>query len=186
VIVRATLTVRFEKTTLAPVLLSERSPPKEAVMKVSELMTQAVESCKMNHTLDCAAQIMWTHDCGCVPIVDDDNRIVGMLTDRDICMAALSQGKRLDEIPVERIAARDVVTVSIDTTVESAESLMQGNQVRRLPVVDAAGRLVGLLSMNDIARRVERTTARPHGLSGDLVAETLAAISKPRTNGARA
>jgi CBS domain-containing protein len=155
-------------------------------MNVSELMTRAVGSCKMNHTLDCAAQIMWDHDCGCVPIVDDDNRVVGMVTDRDICMAALSQGRRLDEIAAERVAARNVVTVSLETSVERAEALMQENQVRRLPVVDGAGKLVGLISMNDIARRVERTTARPHGLSGDWIAQTLAAISKPHTERARA
>jgi CBS domain-containing protein len=155
-------------------------------MNVSELMTRAVGACKMNHTLDCAAQIMWDQDCGCVPIVDDDNRVVGMVTDRDICMAALSQGRRLDEIPAERVAARNVVTVSLETSVESAEALMQENQIRRLPVVDGAGKLLGLISMNDIARRVERTTARPHGLSGDWIAQTLAAISKPHTERARA
>ena len=148
-------------------------------MKVTELMTSDVASCKADHTLACSAQIMWDRDCGCVPIVDDDNRVVGIITDRDICMAALSQGRRLDEIPVHATATKTVVCVASDATIEEAEVLMKDRQVRRIPVVDHEGRLQGILSMSDIARRVERTTARPNGLSGDLIAQTLAAICEP-------
>jgi CBS domain-containing protein len=148
-------------------------------MKVSDLMTSNVASCKMDHSLACSARIMWERDCGCVPIVDGDDRVVGMITDRDICMAALTRGEALGEIPVHVAATKSVTTVTVDAAIEVAEALMQERQVRRVPVVDRNGRLKGILSMNDIARRVQPTTSRPNGLSGDLVAQTLAAISAP-------
>ncbi len=148
-------------------------------MNVSELMTRDVATCKMDHSLTCSAKIMWDYDCGVVPIVDDDNRVVGMITDRDICMAAFSQGRPLNEIPVHSAATRSVVSVQGDASIETAESLMQRMQVRRIPVVDREGRIQGILSMNDIARRAERTGGRAHGLSGDYVAQSLSAISQP-------
>lgn len=149
-------------------------------MNVDDLMSNQVESCRMHDSLARAAQIMWDHDCGCVPVVDDERRVVAMVTDRDICMAALSQGRTLNEMNVESAASTAVVATRPDSTIESAEALMKQNQVRRIPVTDRGGRLVGILSMNDITRRVQRTTTRPDGLSGDLIAETFAAIGAPR------
>ena len=67
-------------------------------MKVSQLMTKDVATCRADEPVSRAAQIMWDHDCGCVPVVDDAGHIQGMITDRDICMAAFTQGKRLDEM----------------------------------------------------------------------------------------
>ena len=75
---------------------------------MSELMTRDVASCEMEHPLACSAKIMWERDCGCVPVVDDDNRVVGMLTDRDICMAALTRGRMLVDLPVHAAACRSV------------------------------------------------------------------------------
>lgn len=67
-------------------------------MKVQDIMTADVETCRLDDTLDRPAAIMWERDCGVVPVVDDESRIVGMLTDRDICMAAYTQGRPLPEI----------------------------------------------------------------------------------------
>jgi CBS domain-containing protein len=149
-------------------------------MKVSELMTADVVSCKMDHPLACAAQIMWDNDCGCVPIVDEEDHVVAMLTDRDICMAALSRGQPLHDVQVHLAATTAVICISSHATIEAAERLMQKHQLRRLPVVDRDGKLAGILSMTDIARQMERTTARASELSGDAIAHTLAAISAPR------
>jgi len=148
-------------------------------MKVSELMTRDVVSCKMDHPLSCSAKIMWDHDCGCVPIVDDEQRVVGMITDRDICMGALSRGQPLHEIHVGHAATTSVICVPQDASLETAEALMRKHQIRRLPVVDRESKLVGIVSMNDIARHMEATTTRSNALSGDLIAQTLAAIGAP-------
>lgn len=149
-------------------------------MNVTELMSTAVQCCHPNDSLQRAAQIMWDNDCGCVPIVDDANRVVGIVTDRDACMAVLTQGKLLSDIGVMSAAAKTIVSVNENDSVEHAEALMRDNQVRRLPVLDEAGRLSGLLSLNDIARHAHRTGRRSNGLSGDTIAQTLAAICETR------
>jgi CBS domain-containing protein len=149
-------------------------------MKVAELMTREVECCAIDDMLERPAQIMWDNDCGCVPVLDDDERVVGMITDRDICMAALTQGRTLDTMTVESACSREISTAQEDDTVEAVESLMRLMQVRRVPITDARGRLVGILSMNDLARHAHRTGRAPTtGLSGDTITETLAAICKP-------
>jgi CBS domain-containing protein len=99
-------------------------------------------------------RIMWESDCGCVPVVECDGTVVGMITDRDICMAAYTQGRRLTHMTVEGAASKNLVTIGKDESLRRAEELMRDAQVRRLLVVDSAGRLVGLLSLADLARRV--------------------------------
>jgi predicted transcriptional regulator len=70
-------------------------------MKVEQVMKQAVQACRRGDALNTAAQIMWEHDCGCVPVVDTENRVIGMITDRDICMAAYTRGEPLQTLRVE-------------------------------------------------------------------------------------
>ena len=150
-------------------------------MKVSELMTRGVQSCSIHDNLQRAAQIMWDSDCGCVPVVDDDARVVGMLTDRDICMAGYTQGKPYAAIPVSTAMANPVFGVSEDDLIDTAEALMRDKQIRRFPVLNGDGKLRGILSLNDIARRTQPTNGRSDGLTGDTIAQTLAAISKPHS-----
>ncbi len=158
-------------------------------MNVSDLMSTAVKSCGMGDSLERAAQIMWESDCGIVPVVDDDGRVVGMITDRDICMAAYTRGQALWQIPVPDAMARQVHGVSEDDPLEVAEGLMRRVRVRRVPVLDGGGRLKGILSMNDLARQAHRSGRKSNGLSGDSIAQTLAAICEPHVapgaNGAR-
>jgi CBS domain-containing protein len=148
-------------------------------MRIEQIMSQPAITCRQDETLGTAAGLMWDHDCGVVPVVDDGGAVVGMLTDRDISMAAYTQGKPLHAIPVSAAMAKRVFSCHPDETVEAAERLMAEKQVRRVPVVDADGRPVGLLSLNDLAR---------HGASarGDAaqreVAETLASICQPRSH----
>ena len=147
-------------------------------MKVSELMTRIVASCRMDDSLTMAAQTMWERDCGAVPVVDAESKVVAMITDRDICMAAYTQGKRLDESTVATAASRGVVVVHEDETIDHAEALMRKHQVRRLPVVTRDRRLVGMLSLNDLARHLHRWSYQSDGLSSDGIAHTLASISR--------
>jgi CBS domain-containing protein len=150
-------------------------------MTVGELMTKDVKSCQLEATLADAARIMWDYDCGCVPIIDADDGVVGMLTDRDICMATYIQGKAPQDIPVQGVMTREVVSCGPQQTLAAAEGTMRRAQVRRLPVLDPMGRLIGVLSLNDVARRASdgRTPATSIGVA-DLTL-TLGAVCRPRT-----
>jgi CBS domain-containing protein len=151
---------------------------------VRDLMTTAVRSCTTGDNLQRAAQIMWESDCGVVPVVDRDGRLVGMITDRDICMAAYTQGKPLSHIGVFYAMAKEVHGVHDTDRIEAAEDLMRRVRVRRVPVLDRDGRLKGILSMNDLARHVHCSPVGrwASGLSTDRIAWTLAAICE-RPNG---
>ena len=148
-------------------------------MNVSELMTLNVQACSIHDNLQRAAQVMWETDCGSVPIVDDELRVVGMLTDRDICMAGFTQGKVYADIPVTSAMSKQVFGVGRNDLIETAEALMRSKRIHRLPVLDGGGRLRGILSLNDIARHTQRTHRQRNGLSGDTIAQTLAAICEP-------
>ncbi|MGE0712348.1 MAG: CBS domain-containing protein [Planctomycetota bacterium] len=145
-------------------------------MKVKNLMSHDVFACGVEDTLAHAAQVMWEHDCGAVPVVDGDSQVVAMVTDRDLCMAAYTQGKRLGDIPLRSAMSRQLRACHEDDDVAAAEELMRRNQVRRLPVTAKGGRLVGIISLNDLAREAARKGGK---LDRAEVVETLAAISQP-------
>lgn len=151
-------------------------------MKVEELMTTDVGACRPFDSVDRSARIMWERDCGAVPVVDPEGQVVAMLTDRDICMAALTQGRPLEEIHVSSAMSRRLWSCRPQDDVKVAEKVMRSRQVRRLPVVDAEGKLVGLLSISDLARvavssKGSRAKKKPLGAAD--VGETLGAISSP-------
>ena len=146
-------------------------------MHVKDIMSHPVVTCPTTSTLDHAARLMWEFDCGVVPVVDDNGRVAGMVTDRDICMAAYTQGKPLNAIPVASAMAHEVVAVHTDDSIEHAEALMRDSQVRRLPVLDGDSRPTGLVSMSDLAR----LSARAHKTAVDReLVQTLAAVCQPR------
>ena len=148
-------------------------------MNVEELMTKPVVTIQAQETLQNAAQKMWDNDCGALPVVGGDGRLVGMLTDRDICMAAWSQGRLLGTIRVEEVMAKQVVAVKPDQEVGATANLMADKQVRRIPVIDASEKPIGLVSMNDLAREAVRPSTRfIDGISRAM--RTLAAICQPR------
>jgi CBS domain-containing protein len=148
-------------------------------MKVQEIMSTRLETCRPEDTLERAAQIMWDCDCGVVPVVGDDGKVVGMITDRDICMAAYTQGRPLGLMLVSSACSRSLRSCAPDDPIEEAEAIMAAAQVRRLPVIDGDGRLCGIVSLADFAHRVRPGNGKPDGLSLDRVAATLAAISQP-------
>lgn len=153
-------------------------------MNASELMTKAVQSCRAEDNLQRAVQLMWEHDCGVVPVVDGENRAIGMITDRDVAVAAYTQGRALWQIPVSTAMAKQVHGVREDDDLEAIETLMRRARVRRVPVLDAAGKLKGILSLNDLARHFHRSAGRKgDGLRGASIAQTLAAVCEPRAAG---
>jgi CBS domain-containing protein len=147
-------------------------------MQVKSIMSQPAVTCPIDGTLDQPARLMWEFDCGIVPVVNDDGRLTGVVTDRDICMAAYFNAKPLFHVPVGSAMAHTVIAVHAEDTVEQAETLMRDNQIRRLPVIDSDGRPVGVVAMNDIARLASRV--RRSAVDRELV-QTLAAVCEPRT-----
>jgi CBS domain-containing protein len=125
-------------------------------MLVESLMTRDVESARPESTLADAAGVMWRRDCGVVPVVDEDGGVVGVITDRDICMALSTRGRPAAEVRVSEVMARGVQTCTPVDDVREALEAMGRRQVRRLPVVDSRGHLVGLLSINDIIRHTRK------------------------------
>ena len=149
-------------------------------MRVDELMTKPVATCMATDPLNRAAQIMWDQDCGCVPVLDEHARPIAMITDRDVCMAAYTRGKPLGDIQVYEAMSSNVVACRAEDSVSSAEALMRGQQIRRLPVVNAEGRIIGILSLNDIATHphTKATSISPgrDELGSEAIAATLSAI----------
>lgn len=154
-------------------------------MKVADVMTKNVRSCAPSCTLNEAAREMWENDCGVVPVVDTARTVVGMITDRDICMAAYTRGRPLNEIPVEQVMARKLLACRPESSLTEAEETMRTAQVRRLPVTDERGALVGLITLNDIARAATTPngrTAKSPDIKADVVLRTLAGIGERRNN----
>jgi CBS-domain-containing membrane protein len=148
-------------------------------MRIGQLMSQPAVTCSAEDSLHRAAQLMWDHDCGVLPVVDPQGRTIGVITDRDVCMAAYTQGRPLHEIVVRSAMARDAFCCRTEDSLETAAKTMSEKQIRRVPVVDGEGRPIGVLSMNDLAREASRTRNRDSKLEHD-VASTLARICEPR------
>jgi len=138
---------------------------------VREIMTTGVECANVGETLVEAARKMRDLDVGALPICGEDNRLKGMLTDRDITVRVVAEGRDPGSVKVEELAAGKPVTIGADDTVEDALRAMSNHGVRRLPVIDGHD-LVGMVSQADIARNL------PDDRIGDLVE----AISKAPSN----
>lgn len=152
-------------------------------MRVEELMQKDVHVCRADDAMTEAARIMWENDCGSVPVVaaDQRGRLVGIITDRDVCMAAYTRGKPLAELRVADAMSANVRTCGPGDELPAAAGEMRAAQIRRLPVVDAAGQLLGIVSLSDIAREFSRQRARgKKGISAVEVGELLAGICEPR------
>ncbi|MCB9561898.1 MAG: CBS domain-containing protein [Kofleriaceae bacterium] len=145
-------------------------------MKVKKIMNPEVRTCRSIDMLDRAAQLMWDHDIGCLPVVNESGHVVGMVTDRDICMAAYTQGQALRGIAVFSAMAHQVHSCQADDDLAAAEAVMRQHQIRRMPVIDDQGHPIGILTLNDIAR------AARHGgpVTPVEVSSTLSAVCEPR------
>src|SRR5579863_1379764 len=146
-------------------------------MTVADFMTSDVATCKTTDSLNRAAQLMWERRCGCVPVLDDNGRVVGMLTDRDLSMAAYTQGRRLDDMPATTAMSHSLQSCLPSASIEAAEDLMMAHAVRRLVVVDADGRLCGIVSVDDLAKAGAEWD-RKDAIDLERVALTLGEISR--------
>lgn len=145
-------------------------------MKIAQMMTKNVKTCRQTETLDVAVKLMWDHDIGAVPIVDDFGQVVGIVTDRDACMAAYTQFQPLHHLTCTVAMSKHVVTCRPEDTDASVAKLMAKNKIRRIPVVDDQQRPTGIVSLSDLAL----TMAMGREIPAQEVAGTLAAICEHR------
>jgi len=120
-------------------------------MRVKDRMTQPLAICHANDDLHVAAQLMWDRNCGAVPVINDDGRLVGIVTDRDICMAAYTRGLPLDAILVNSVMSKHVIAADPEQDMHDIEVMMRKGRVRRIPVVDRDHRPIGIVSQADFA-----------------------------------
>lgn len=155
-------------------------------MQVQDLCTTETRCCSPATSLAAAGCMMYEGDCGALPVVDEGGRLVGIITDRDICMAAATKHRLASEIEVREVINEMVTSCRMDEEVSEALEKMRARQVRRLPVIDAEGRLRGLLSLSDVvlAARPE-TTLKPGCVTYAEVIGTLDAVCRPRNSKVR-
>lgn len=129
-------------------------------MKARDVMVKDPKTCRPGNTLAEAGRIMAESDCGALPVVDADGRVAGMITDRDICLALTIHDSPASEVRVGDAISGSVYTCAPNDELRHALKVMQIQQVRRLPVVEAGGRLVGLVSMDDVFVQAEDDVSR--------------------------
>jgi CBS domain-containing protein len=151
-------------------------------MRIEQRMTRNAACCAASDSLATAATLLWQNDCGSVPVVDANGRVQGMITDRDICMAAWSTGRSLMELRVGNTMTRDVASIGVMDSLLEAEMIMRSRGVHRLPVMDAQQRVIGILCSNDLLRWIDDGGA--HGSmpnAAEHLVRTLAIIGRPRS-----
>ena len=142
-------------------------------MRVKHVMTKNPTCCLTTDKARTVAGIMRDEHTGIVPVIDNEQsqKIVGVVTDRDLCMNVVAEGRGPDAVTVEECMTATVVTCSSTDSVEKATELMKDNQVRRIPVVDGERRVQGIVSMADLVTRADLKVGAMH--------ETLKKVSAP-------
>jgi CBS domain-containing protein len=148
-------------------------------------MTRKPECCSRHNTARDAARVMRDRDCGCVPIVDDAGRVVGIVTDRDLAVRGIAEGRDVNTLLSELMTSVAVVCGQ-DDDLRDVEQKMAEMQVRRIPIVDAGGRCLGIISQADIARAASHDDGVVTGEEVALVVEQISQPThrvRPRENG---
>ena len=135
-------------------------------MKVKDMMHKGAEYVAPNAKLQVIAKKMRDHDIGAIPVCEG-GKTIGMVTDRDIAVRALANGKDLSKLEAKDVMSKDVIFCRDSEEAEDAIRIMEDNKVRRLPVLNEAKKLVGMVSLGDIS----------HALSQDLTGEVTKAVS---------
>ena len=154
-------------------------------MRARDIMTKNPECCTRDNTARDAAKVMRDRDCGVVPVIDDGGRVVGIVTDRDLALRAIAAGKDVDT-RLSELMTPVAMTCGQDDDLRDVEQKMAELQVRRIPIVDAGGRCLGIISQADIARAASLDDGV---VTGEEVALVVEQISQPthriRNGGAR-
>ena len=136
-------------------------------MKVSEVMTRDVQTVRPDEPVQQAASFMLSADAGSIPVTDGE-RLIGMITDRDIAVRGVAKGYG-PETPVRELMTDDIISARADDDIDEVASKMSQAQVRRLPVIDENERLCGIVSLGDLARETDDENAH----------EALEGVSEP-------
>jgi CBS domain-containing protein len=143
-------------------------------MLIKSIMTPGVKSCGPDVSLGAVARIMAKHGCGIVPVVDGQQKVIGVVTDRDVCLAVGTRIRYPDELPVGEVMTAKVHTCSPDDDVRQALAVMKTHAVRRLPVTAANGRLAGIVSIDDLV--VRAASGEPAVISAQELLDALRSI----------
>jgi CBS domain-containing protein len=150
-------------------------------MKVQDVMTETVKTCRPNTNLAEVTAIMWENDCGVLPVVADGGKVVGILTDRDIAIALGTRNLPASEITAGDVMSGDVYTCEPYDDIHTALKIMRKDKVRRLPVVNLEGAIIGVLSMNDVVLQAEKPNGkRTVALTYEDVVSTFKAVCEHR------
>jgi len=146
------------------------------LMQVREIMSKDLVCCGPESPLTDVARLMADHNCGEIPVVDrgDSGKPVGVITDRDITCRTVARGRNPLELTAGDCMSSPVITVTTETALEDCCRTMEEHQVRRLPVVDASGACLGMVSQADIAR------AAPEKVAGHVLREVSRESSSSR------
>jgi len=149
---------------------------------VARVMSRTVASCGAADSLARAVTTMWDADIGFLPVLGEAGALVGVITDRDAAVASCTRGRRMDELPVEAVMTRDVASCAEGDDLEDALAIMRARRVRRLPVKNDEGRLVGVVTVGDAARAWAGEAGEDDDAAGIIreVLTALAAITEPR------
>ena len=125
-------------------------------MKVQDVMTVDVRTCGPDANVAEVAQVMWENDCGIVPVVDADNQVRGVITDRDVCIALGTRNQRAATVRAADVMSTEVLTSVANDELAAALATMRSGRVRRVPVLDTGGGLCGILSLDDVVLHIEQ------------------------------
>ena len=137
-------------------------------MKVREVMTKSPACCSSDTNLGTAAEIMWNSNCGFLPILGSQEKVVGVLTDRDMCMAMATRNRLPGDITVQEVSSGVIHSCRSEDDISAALETMKEKRVRRLPVLDTKGKLAGILSVDDLVLHAD-SEVRGSLSSEDLV-----------------
>jgi len=150
-------------------------------MKVTDVMAKPPAYCSPQTNLAAAVEILWRQNCGILPIVDSMEKVVGVVTDRDICVALGTRNRLASDIAVSEVTSGKVIACKPEDDVRVALATMAQAKVRRLPVIDTAGKLQGILSIDDVVLCAETGTRKGDSeLSFEDIANTLKILYTPQ------
>jgi CBS domain-containing protein len=138
-------------------------------MKVKDLMSRDICSCSPETNLAEVASLMWQYDCGAIPVIDQNDKVANIITDRDICMAVALQNRMPAEIHAGEVASRGIYYCRETDNIQDALEVMAQQQVRRLPVVDDNDELLGMLSLNDVILNAESRRKKDNVTYADVM-----------------
>lgn len=150
-------------------------------MKVKDVMMGTPYYCQPETNLGSATELMWNADCGFLPVESTDGKVIGVITDRDICIALGTRNLPPGEVTVAEVLTGKLYSCTPDDDIHMALQTMKDARVRRLPALSENGTLVGILSMDDILTRAEPSSfGKEPELSSDEVVRTLRSITQRR------